>query len=459
MTAVFYDIEEVASYTITVKQNGYEVASKTAEPGETVKIKLTDAGTYYVNVNASNSSGDTIANGYTSVTLALGDGYKNVQIDIEPYEKSVGINLTAAWETPDEGKYGAEDAVRYDVSIYEGETLVSTNEKVSLTGSYNIPYYSAYTVKIEAKKANLTLVGSGEATFTLEEGDTYKNVSVTIVGEQKVSLGEMGISLNWVKGYKRETLTMGSWPQSLADVTDVTLTATGKTYDGVNEEYSGSDGNKYVKVEDSYYKVEPMTWRVIAYNSDGSKKLLADKIYSKIPYYGATSNRSLAGTTIYANNYKYSNVRAYLNSTKNQFETDGGTPTEYDVDWTDAGFLTSAFTAAEQSKIKTTTVDNSAVTTDSDSNQYACENTEDKVFLLSYNDATKKIYGLNNNSDRIMQPTAYASANNAGGFWWLRSPFYYYSYNARFIYSDGYDYNRDVDDDDVGVVPALSVTE
>ena len=261
---------------------------------------------------------------------------------------------------------------------------------------------------------------------------------------------------------------MGSWPQSLADVTDVTLTATGKTYDGVNEEYSGSDGNKYVKVGESYYKVEPMTWRVIAYNSDGSKKLLADKIYSRIPYYGTNEcTRTFGRKTIYSNNYKYSNIRAYLNSTKNQFETDGGTPTEYDVDWTDAGFLTSAFTAAEQSKIKTTTVDNSATTTDSDSNQYACENTEDKVFLLSYNDATKKIYGLNNNSDRIMKITAYARANgayqsndeDAGGYWWLRSPDCYSSYYAGFIRSDGASNTRIVYDGNVGVVPALSVTE
>ena len=28
-------------------------------------------------------------------------------------------------------------------------------------------------------------------------------------------------------------------------------------------------------------EVEPITWRVIAYNSDGSKKLLADKIEKK----------------------------------------------------------------------------------------------------------------------------------------------------------------------------------
>ena len=464
--AVFYDIDEVASYTISVSQNGYSVTSKDAEPGETVRIKLTDTGTYDISVSAFDSNSNTIAKGTASVTLALGDGYKDVPVDIEPYEKTVGINLTAAWETPDEEKYGADDAVRYDVSIYEGQDLVKTYENVTLIKAYNVPYYSTYKIKIEAKKANLTVVGSGEATFTIQKGDTYKAVSITIAGEYKQSSNDLGInpSLNWVEGYKRETITFGSWPQSLADVTGLTLTATGKTYDGSNAEYSGSDGNKYVKVGDSYYKVEPITWRIIGYNSDGSKKLLADKIYARIPYYGTTSSRSLNNSTIYSNNYKYSNIRAYLNSTKNQFEKDGGTPSEYDVDWTNGGFLTSAFTSIELVKIKTVLVDNSAATTDSNTNQYACENTEDKVYLLSYKEAQKKLYGLNNSSDRIMKTTAYARAIGAyqgtyGGYWWLRSPYYNYDYNARYIYNGGHNDSSDVNLNYVGVVPALTVTE
>ena len=575
--AVFYDIDEVASYTIRVSQNGYDVASKNAEPGETVRIKLTDEGNYDISVSAFNVNNNKIAEGTASVTLALGDGYKNVEIDIYPDEKSIGINLAAAWETetPDDEKYGSADAVIYDISIYEGEKLVDTYCNVSLTGTYNVRYYSTYKIKIEAKKANGTVVGTGEATFTIQKGDTVKDVSITIVreyklcceydiiltaswetpdedkygaedvvrydvsifegeelvnnyenvnliktfnvpnfstyrvrieakkanltvvgsgeatftiqrgnivdaisitirGDYKQSSSDLGINplLNWVEGYKRETVTFGSWPQSLADVTGITLTATGKTYDGNNAEYSGSDGNKYVKVDDSYYKVEPITWRVIVYNADGSKRLLADKIYARIPYYGTTRSRILSNSTIYANNYKYSNIRAYLNSTKNQFETDGGTPREYDVDCTNAGFLTSAFTSAELAKIKTVLVDNSAATTDSSTNQYACENTEDKVYLLSYKEASKNFYGLYNNSDRIMKTTAYARANGAyqsddegyGGCWWLRSPYHDHFDNARFVSNKGghieyYGLDYFVYSDNVGVVPALTVTE
>ena len=463
--AVFHDIDEVASYKISVSQNGEDVTSKDVEPGETVRIKLSDIGDYDITVKAYDSSRNVIAEGSASVTLALGDGYKNVQIDIEPYEKYVGINFSAEWETADEEKYGAEDAVRYDVSIYEGENLITTYEDVSLSRSYTVPYYSTYKVKIEAKNANMTVVGSGEAEFTIEQGDTYKNVSVTIVGGYKPFIG-INPSLNWVAGYKRETVTFGSWPQSLADVTGITLTATGKTYDGNNAEYSGDDGNKYVMVGDSYYKVEPITWRVIGYNSDGSKKLLADKIYTNLAYYGTWQDtRTLGEKTIYPNNYKYSNIRAYLNSTKNQFEADGGTPTEYDVDWTNAGFLTAAFSSTELQKIKTVLVDNSAATTNT--NEYACENTEDKVYLLSYKEASKKLYGLDNDSSRIMKATDYAIANGAyqsdsesyGGWWWLRSADYGSDSGARFIGGGGGSGVDGVIHSPVGVVPALTVTE
>ena len=271
-------------------------------------------------------------------------------------------------------------------------------------------------------------------------------------------LRNAGKKIILVSGYKGETIEFGSWPQSEAEnITASNLTATGKKYDGENEEYKDAENNYYVKVGDKYYKVEPITWRVIAYYSDGSKLLLADKIYSRIPYYGTTSNRDLSGTTIYPNNYKYSNIRAYLNSTKNQFVTDSNTTTS-DDDWAGKGFLTSAFTGDELAKIKTTAVDNSAASTGYDLNEYACENTEDKVHLLSYKEATNPLYGLSKNADRIMQATDYARANGAGGDWWLRSPSYRDSDSARYILYDGDDYYYYyVNDWYVGVVPALTV--
>ena len=54
---------------------------------------------------------------------------------------------------------------------------------------------------IEAKKADLTVIGSGEACFTIEKGDTRKDVSITIAGEFSV----LGINPSGLSGAGKKT--------------------------------------------------------------------------------------------------------------------------------------------------------------------------------------------------------------------------------------------------------------
>ncbi|MBQ1709895.1 MAG: bacterial Ig-like domain-containing protein [Treponema sp.] len=295
----------------------------------------------------------------------------------------------------------------------------------------------------------------------------------------------------------------GDFPQTISALTGDGAYTAEPVYKGW---YLGSDGYFYAKCTENsssssytysngttvafssansqkYFKVEPIKWRVLNPSASENKILVAESILTaNIPYYGSTSDRTLDETTIYANNYKYSNIRAYLNGTKNQFVTDGGTATVYDVDWTGKGFLQTAFTSSAQSLIATTTVDNSAASTNPASNAslwnngtnaYACDNTSDKIFLLSEKEATTESYdfpeyneyGIGNS--RIRVTTDYAKANYAyqytiagyGGGWWLRSPDYDNSYNARFIYDAGDSSNAYyVNIDYCGVVPALSIS-
>ncbi len=294
----------------------------------------------------------------------------------------------------------------------------------------------------------------------------------------------------------------GDWPQTIK-AESVTVDETKSVTMGSMTYYLGSDNNYYAKCRENaygtgytysdgttvaqasasstkYFRVEPIKWRVLNPGAGGNKILVAESILTaNIPYYGSVSNRTLNETTIYANNYKYSNIRAYLNGTKNQFVTDGGTATEYDVDWTGKGFLQTAFTSSAQSLIADTVVDNSAEsTTDSGNNltqatSYACENTSDKIFLLSEKEATTSAYGftaydqIGTGSRRIRVTTDYAKANYAfqssaagdGGWWWLRSPGYGDSNRARDIYHDGNaNFFISVSHEDGGVVPALSIS-
>ena len=299
--------------------------------------------------------------------------------------------------------------------------------------------------------------------------------------------------------------TFGDWPQTIK-AESVTVDETKSVTMGSMTYYLGSDSNYYAKCTENayytylssdtysngdtvaqadansekYFKVEPITWRVLNPSASGDKILVAESILTaNVQYYGSSDNRTLNEATVYANNYKYSNIRAYLNGTKNQFVTDGGTGTEFDVDWTNKGFLQTAFTTSAQALIATTTVDNSEdSTTDAGNNltkasKYACDNTEDKIFLLSEKEATTTDYGFTawnqygTGNSRIRVATDYAKANYAfqnttagwGGYWWLRSPSRDYSYYARNVGSDGYaGISNSVLLNYFGVVPALCLS-
>nr|MCR4940171.1 DUF6273 domain-containing protein [Treponemataceae bacterium] len=101
-------------------------------------------------------------------------------------------------------------------------------------------------------------------------------------------------------------------------------------------------------------------------------------------------------------------------------------------------------------------------------------NTSDKIFLLSEQEATRSSYGFGTyrsygaGNERIRVTTDYAKANYAyqnttsgyGGYWWLRSPRYYSSYDARSVDDYGYagsDYDY-VYDSFYGLCPALSIS-
>ena len=109
----------------------------------------------------------------------------------------------------------------------------------------------------------------------------------------------------------------------------------------------------------------------------------------------------------------------------------------------------------------------------SGTNDYACDNTSDKIFLLSEKEATTSDYEFTaydqsgTGNSRIRVTTDYAKANYAyqsttdgyGGWWWLRSPSYRSSIYAHYIDYDGSaKYSRDVDYIYGGVVPALCLS-
>ena len=148
---------------------------------------------------------------------------------------------------------------------------------------------------------------------------------------------------------------------------------------------------------------------------------------------------------------------------------------EYSEEFKSKGFLQTAFTDEEIQKIITTNVDNSAESTNPDGepkclnngiNEYTCDNTKDKIFLLSLKEAINASYGFQKDDEvdaiRDKELTDFSWANGAyppSHTWWLRSPYYNESYpyvHAIYDYKDTIS-SWQLDDNGMSVVPALCI--
>lgn len=255
----------------------------------------------------------------------------------------------------------------------------------------------------------------------------------------------------------------GEWPQTII-ASGVTVNESISKENGLFTYYYGSDGAWYVEQAEKaygtdytysngtsvaqggtsyqYFKVEPIKWRVLTtnYNGTGKKLLLAENILANMIFYNSTHDHGdYVGVSVHANNYEHSRIRAYLNGIN------------YDIndncaDFYGKGFLQTAFTSSAQSQIANTTVmegDNATM--------------NNKVFLLSTEEAKASIYGLNEAASRIRDTTDFAKASGTYIQWWVRSSG---SNNgqAQYINTDGgTGKQQTVHNTGVGVVPAICI--
>ena len=181
---------------------------------------------------------------------------------------------------------------------------------------------------------------------------------------------------------------------------------------------SRQDDNGYLINTRYWFKYELIAWDVLSTDETDGPLFMADKILDSRDYYHSNSSRTIGGQTVYASNYKESDVRAWLNN----------------------DFFDKVFLPVEKNLIKTTNVDNSVYSAGDGPNQYVTNNTTDKLFLLSYREVINADYGFypnsNGHTSRERSSTDYGKAmgvevNTSRGSsnWLLRSPLEY-SYNG-----------------------------
>ena len=183
-----------------------------------------------------------------------------------------------------------------------------------------------------------------------------------------------------------------------------------------------SDGSEVKKDEEYFFVVEPIVWKVMAgdvSNPSSELLLLSESVLTASRFRSELNTREFNGLPVYASNWEYSDIRAFLNGS----------------------FLDMAFMTGELNFIQTTTVDYSVETVNHSSSLFKKfangDSCEDKVFLFSYQDMFNTDYGWTPSKyKQDMRKTAkatdyakavgvYASLNKGDEFdnahWWLRS--------------------------------------
>ena len=210
--------------------------------------------------------------------------------------------------------------------------------------------------------------------------------------------------------------------------------------------YTYSDGSTVNRNVVEWFKVEPIKWRIISENTDGSYQLYSEYILDAISYYDDYYVRKINEKDIYPYNYEYSNIRAWLN---------GYNGTDYKItDYTNKGFYNLAFKDNEKGAIITTE-----------------EDTFDKIYLLSYFDIKNSNYGFTNDEwrdkSRYAKLTDFAKAVGASwntspehldnGIYWLSSPYLRNNICAYCVFYDGRVGDQGVEDAFVGVRVACNI--
>ena len=173
---------------------------------------------------------------------------------------------------------------------------------------------------------------------------------------------------------------------------------TSKTYsDGST--MKNSTANSY-----RYFKVEPIIWRVMDkdYNGSSFKMLHSEKVLDAINYSKSGSDQEItSGNKVYPNNYKYSNVRAFLNGKK---ESDDN----FNADYSTNNFINIAFSLDAAALLKDVLVKNDYESAKIDyyennfidtTGAYTADWFDDATLgAIIYRDGENNILGIKNNA-------------------------------------------------------------
>ena len=248
-------------------------------------------------------------------------------------------------------------------------------------------------------------------------------------------------------------ISFGSYPQTIAKNVELSDIKTGeydestgyykyngKTYAIITatpsvEDATFSNGSSVIAGQEYAFVVEDIIWNIIYSKEDNAFVCMSNKILDITNFQNIAN---IAGDSteryfykddegvkynggdkwVYANSYEYSTLRKFANT-----------------------FYKKAFNTNQVKDIVVTTVDNKTKYNNNNAFTSVQKNTEDKIYSLSVNEATRSTYGFVDSGDiatnkRLTEVSDYAIAKGVlfairtkdkverrYGEWWLRSPY------------------------------------
>lgn len=392
---------------------------------------------------------------------------------------------------------------KFKPAIYSVSVDIEDSDKGTVSGGGQYYFASSVTITFSPKEEDGTFLGWFEGETLLTEEKTYsfdmpdRDVSYVARFAEEEGIVKLGsYPQKEVKDYnlkKNLTAMAGELPSSkdpknwnpmgrysngnnnteIAWYIDLDVNGDGKVeYRGLYfSDYLpfntvlGSGANNSYQDENGYYPknvywfaYEPIKWKVLSEGEDSdylfSIKVLDCQTFSVYNDNGLHQCTDLDGhvASVYPNNYRFSTIRTYLNTT----------------------FFDEAFSATDKERVLETTLDNSVASTGYETNVYACEDTNDFVYLPSFRDVLNTDYGFSDNQlskdeSKQLLVTDYALA--VGCFkptgpefteyseWWTRSPEKFNSLAVHTIFSNGIANGYHYDYAYSGVAPAISIAK
>ncbi len=338
----------------------------------------------------------------SEVTNKYYDAYKSFDANKSCFDNSLTYDKLTFDATIDgyTGKYSNEQGTEIDVKLYFAEAKLAKAVKTYSGKTFT------YTFSEDAEAINLPTnphthsVISGVLDLNTSEGtdlklkgtcsECNKEASVAYDTNKTVTGIEYGY---YPQSHVSDTSTISSLNAlTSADTTtgwyllDDTyyckkrVVSRGKIT--FSDDVDADDG------DECWFKCEPIEWKILSFKNS-KYSLVSSVLLDSQAYRSGARN----------NNYKDSDIRT----------------------WLKGSFYNLAF-SSNNSYIEEVTVDNSASTTDSLTNSYVCDDTDDKVYLLSYKDYNNINY-FADDASRVCEETDYTLSCDCYGGYWTRSPY------------------------------------